>query len=596
MFNVDQCCIGNLIDYGDIEIPFFQRRYVWNEENWGELLDNLFDNLLIENGSIFLGSIILQTQENPAGITKVSLIDGQQRLTTISILLVSMLNSLDSETKEYYKPLIRPILFLSRSAKDGEEARIKHSRLDKDDYEKVINIDDNESIDVENSSLIMECYRFFITKLKNKRTTDIEEVLKKLYNHRVPILATISITSEADEQQVFDTLNTGGVRLSTADTIKNNLFSKLRKLCSDDLEYVTSLYEKYWEDVFSYDDEIDKLWNQEFKNGRITMSNIEQFLYCYAVIEGFYNPNDHKIQDLSKRYKERIKNIDDKESFEELLESLKEYAIIYKEKMLIVDEDDIKTYEKQKVLSRLLFILDSLESKTLYPYILHLLKKYHNNTDKINLKIHEIEKMVVINFLTKNGKSKNYNKLVPDLIKNEERIEKETKETYTDEELELGLQGITNKHAKFLLYIIETYRRKDGDHDSELSNHEVYQLEHIMPKKWEEHWNDFPTTNDEGKVLETKEQKIAYKNKKINCLGNMTLLTGTLNKKLKNDSFASKVEGKNKMQGYNKCSSLTITRKDVIENVYNKDKEWDEKEITNRTKLLLQEIKKSLLY
>jgi uncharacterized protein with ParB-like and HNH nuclease domain len=76
-----------------LEIPFFQRGYVWDEDNWGELLDDLLDM----HQSHFIGSIILKKQlQTESGVTERCLvIDGQQRLTTLSILLRACFDNLD---------------------------------------------------------------------------------------------------------------------------------------------------------------------------------------------------------------------------------------------------------------------------------------------------------------------------------------------------------------------------------------------------------------------------------------------------------------------------------------------------------------------
>ena len=84
-----------------LEIPYFQRSYVWTEQNWEELFENLID----EKQSHFLGSIILKRINTASGeISRFSVIDGQQRLTTLSILLKACydnidLNQLDEEDK-----------------------------------------------------------------------------------------------------------------------------------------------------------------------------------------------------------------------------------------------------------------------------------------------------------------------------------------------------------------------------------------------------------------------------------------------------------------------------------------------------------------
>ncbi len=67
-----------------LEVPFFQRPYVWNEDNWEDLIESLLGGLDKKTG-IFLGSIILKEQESNSEYKKYQVIDGQQRLTTLSI-------------------------------------------------------------------------------------------------------------------------------------------------------------------------------------------------------------------------------------------------------------------------------------------------------------------------------------------------------------------------------------------------------------------------------------------------------------------------------------------------------------------------------
>lgn len=96
-----------------LEIPYFQRAYVWNENNW----EDLFENLIDEKQSHFLGSIILKRINTVCGeIERFSVIDGQQRLTTLSILLRACYDNLDlselpeeivSETSIGFHPLCR---------------------------------------------------------------------------------------------------------------------------------------------------------------------------------------------------------------------------------------------------------------------------------------------------------------------------------------------------------------------------------------------------------------------------------------------------------------------------------------------------------
>ena len=153
-----------------LHIPYFQRQYVWNIDNWKELLENLLD----DESSHFLGSIILKEKH---GNTEISVIDGQQRLTTLSILFRACCNILlpvaNDKGKGRILQAINSLLYnTSFNDLDSEiEVKIIHSRVDAEDYKKVISSD---NIQIEKilfpeeckkgekpSSGIMQCYKYF---------------------------------------------------------------------------------------------------------------------------------------------------------------------------------------------------------------------------------------------------------------------------------------------------------------------------------------------------------------------------------------------------------------------------------------------------
>ena len=96
---------------GLIKVPFFQRPYVWDEENWGKLFEDLADN----RDSHFLGSIIFKQQNVSTGNPKeVLLIDGQQRLATICILLRAIYDNLDGEKKNNLYSTLAPYIIMNQ--------------------------------------------------------------------------------------------------------------------------------------------------------------------------------------------------------------------------------------------------------------------------------------------------------------------------------------------------------------------------------------------------------------------------------------------------------------------------------------------------
>lgn len=96
-----------------ITVPFFQRRYVWDMDNWRDLLEDLSDM----KRSHFLGSLILkQLRKNAGDPDNILVIDGQQRLTTLSLLLKALYDTLPAENRKSALDALRPILFQKREA------------------------------------------------------------------------------------------------------------------------------------------------------------------------------------------------------------------------------------------------------------------------------------------------------------------------------------------------------------------------------------------------------------------------------------------------------------------------------------------------
>ena len=106
----------------------------------------------------------------------------------------------------------------------------------------------------------------------------------------------------------------------------------------------------------------------------------------------------------------------------------------------------------------------------------------------------------------------------------------------TDQDVWDYLHRTEDNTAKMILFMIELYRRKDDTQD--VSHLEYrYTLEHIMPKKWEEFWSDVPIVNDGVTLAPDSEEGKRLRNQAIQQIGNKTLLSGTLNTKLRNSVF-----------------------------------------------------------
>lgn len=608
MFKAKEENVKFLSNVGIARIPFFQRRYVWDEQNWSDFYDSLFGDVELS----FLGSIIMQSNNDVhvSDERACSIIDGQQRLTTISIFLMCLYNHLSDEDKDLYGDGIKDILF---RIEDGKRVpRILHSRLDRKCFEKVITLDSLEFNADEVDNKIIKCYNYFTKRMDKESKEDVKTTVKKLLESgNNDIFVVISIDEDADEQRVFDTLNTAGVRLTIADTVKNFLYGHLRNFY-DSEESVVDCYKNTWERVFEKTEDLDRQWNLEFNNGRIKSTNIENFLYCFAIIKGFYQPGD-KMENLNLKYKEKITSIHRSDNMNFFLEELMKFAKLYYANFIDYDLDADFEYSHNNVLSRLLLWCQSTETKTFYPLILFLIEKFSNDNQRLNNELHKLEKLLILNELRKDdSKIKNYNKVCVEYINDLNKLDKSLEDALNPENSNgnvqqvicQGLENIKTKKAKALLYMIEAYRRCNSANDiTYLSDYSKYEVEHIMPKKWNEHWNTVPVVGYNNQPIPFEERDM-FRNEAVENLGNMTLLKGKLNKKIRNMDFATKVEGTTDrsngkeipIPGYIDYTDFKITKKDIVDKYNNGTKVWNEYEIGTRQFALYKDIEVALLY
>ncbi|MEJ5286648.1 MAG: hypothetical protein CH6_0427 [Candidatus Kapaibacterium sp.] len=570
---------------GKVKIPFFQRTYVWNEENWEDLLNEL---LREDKKNNFLGAIILKQLPKISGEpSQLEVIDGQQRLTTLSILLKALYDTFsDEETKRNCESDIKSILRYRKDyTSSNYEVRIEHSRADSEAYGKVI--EDTLNIDQinEDSHLILRCYKYFFQKLENMGESKRKELLNRILNPENKMLVVIDLDEKDDEQEIFDTLNTAGVRLTIAEIVKNAIFKRAIELSNKD--ETIRLYHDTWQKTFLNDEETIKYWETEMATGRLKRDNIEILLHCIGVIKGFYDPDKHTLSELSKLYKEQLRTIDSMDKLKWFINEIIEYAKIYREKIVSFDKSDSLSFGDS--IDRLLHILQELEISTFHPFLLFVLKNYQNENDKITEILNKLEKFIIRNMLAKIENVKNYNKICKQFIADIFHLDNKLREISWDRS-KSGLQNISNRDAALILFWIELSRRdKDNRYDEKELKYD-YTLEHIMPIKWEEYWN-FDHVPHPNSTLSPEEQR-EDRNKKIFWLGNMTLLKSKLNTALRNQSFGKKINGEGKKKGIRHYATLSITKEDIVA-LYDKgDTIWNEEKIENRTKRLEEEIKK----
>lgn len=216
-------------------VPMYQREYTWNKSQWETLFDDVYEN---ENG-YFLGSIICINQSDDAlQSQQLEVVDGQQRLTTISILfaaiygyLSSKSDLLDDDQKNLLFNLKRRLVLKNTDAQKLNPQSQNNNSKDftsmlhecgviKKPVEKLANAGNRR---------IYKAFNFFQSKLEALflAHSDISEVLNYLDKLNQACLVKIEVSSHSDAYTLFESLNNRGVPLTAIDLIKNKLLAKL---------------------------------------------------------------------------------------------------------------------------------------------------------------------------------------------------------------------------------------------------------------------------------------------------------------------------------------------------------------------------------
>ena len=547
-----------------LEIPFFQRAYVWGQPQWERLLEDM-KAISVSNKPYFLGSVILKQQETTTGSRvgdKRTVIDGQQRLTTLNIFF----KVLCLKTNENFT--------FDRSFKlrDNSNALL-HNHNDIQAFNEILALTELKDLKGENN--ITQAYNYFKDNLVPD-DLNLDSILSNV------LFVGIDLSQEEDEQQIFDTINSLGVKLTTAELLKNYFFNR------DDIEK----YNEYWKEVFEKDEETKNYWDREIIAGRLRRTFIDLFFFAYLQIK--IQETDFKVkaedkdayakvEHLFESYKNFIKSYLNNNK-EAILSEIKEYALLFKKNFNyeILGEELTQDFG----IDRINTIIFGLDTTTLIPYTLYILRNISDETTKNEL-FGIIETYIMRRMIT-HSNTKNYNQLFTDKLINNRVLSKQEFLDYiekrddkvnflpTDDELEKGFNTsiLINKQSAGILYLIESKIRNEKDSTALLGINK-YSLEHLMPKKWRNNWDK----------LSSKESEI-NRDRKLLTLGNLTIITQSLNSSIRDSKWEDKLKGKNKKGGLIEYSGGLKTISQFLEYP-----EWDEKTIEKRALFLYEKAK-----
>ena len=540
-----------------LSIPIYQRKYSWTEKECGQLFDDVIRVAnAIQEENHFIGSI---TYMNPEGhivmdIDKLMIIDGQQRITTISLLISALSDFLYENPIENINPKKLINYYLINEDEMGElKYKLILTDEDKATLIKIINnLTKEEKIpfDNEDSKRVKENFEYLKGRINEGNAKLIYQGLNKL------LIIFVALEYNKDNPQlIFESLNSTGLELSQADLIRYYI---LMGLNTDEQE---TLYTTYWK-------KIEKLFEE---SGSWLF---DKFIRDYLTVKTDKVPTFRNIYSDFKKYSKTFDNV------EELVNDVFKFSNYFS--CIAFGE------EENKKLKEALDSLSSMGYDVTYPFLLHLYKDYADELLPLEEFIEMIRytesyllRRLICNIPTPSLNktfAKMYNDIDTGNYSESYQVQLVLKENYqrmpTNREFgrnfrERDIYNLRGKNKEYIFDKFENWNSK------EKTPVESYTIEHIMPQNpnLSQEWRDCLGPNWE-------EIQKTY----LHTIGNLTL-TG-YNAELSDSSFQEKRD----MEGGFRQSAIRL-------NVYLQDlPTWNENEIKKRTKHLIEEAYKIWKY
>jgi uncharacterized protein with ParB-like and HNH nuclease domain len=560
-----------------LEVPLFQRQYVWKQEaHWQPLWDDIarkFAEHLIGRNEApvhFLGAMVFDQKQTPTThVERRQVIDGQQRLTTLQVFLAAFRDfARERECPEIADECDSFTLNKGMMPDPAvDKFKVWPTQLDRQTFTTVITAGARAGVEqayplhrrkyarnYDPRPRIVEAYLFFYDQLQQffLGTQDdpplaaetplpnrLETCLTALKNSLRVVV--IDLERDDDAQVIFETLNARGEPLLPADLLRNYIFLRAARVGANQ----EALYGQYWR---RFD---DPFWRQEVKQGRLLRPRSDLFIQHFLASKQTF---DIPIKHLFVEYKHWIEHERPYTSIEEELAGIAREGEHFRR--IIAPKKDDPLYP-------LLTFLDAYDIRTAYPLLLHLL-----NTDLAPQECEEIA-VTLESYLLRRAvcamTTKNYNRTFLTLTRMLRRegttsarvreyllsLTGESSEWPTDEKF---AENWTSAHAYRILQnpkIVHILRRLNDTYLT--TKHETILIdspltvEHILPQEWLDNW---PLPGG-AKGLTLVELSLALpddlraiatrrRNDALQTFGNLTIITQPLNASLSNSAWPIK--------------------------------------------------------
>ncbi|ROP33044.1 uncharacterized protein with ParB-like and HNH nuclease domain [Couchioplanes caeruleus] len=576
-------------------VPLFQRPYVWNEENqweplWTDVIrvaQRLLDDPQGRHQPHFLGAVVLQQSQNPVGtMQERTIIDGQQRLTTLQLLLDALHAELHGVGAEQPAMRIEALVMNARPFWERPEDRFKvwPTNRDRAAFNAVMAVDPPLTYGElqHRDSRLVQAHEYFSQRAREWLQADhqqiqaragaIERAVRELMH-----MVVIDLTADENAQEIFETLNARGAQLTAADLIKNFIFQRLNESSVD----VEATYERYWKEFET------GFWETEISAGRVRHPRSSMFLNHWLIAR---TGEEILAREVFYRFK-RYADFESGMTMLELLGQLHNTAEVYRRFVTAAGQ---LTGPVDR-LGLFAYRTGVLESEVIKPLVLFLLDP--NDTavppTQVTKALDVMESWMVRRMLVR-ASTKSYTQVIAELIAHVRKSGRQAAgdliEDYLrqqaganwywpdDDEVRGALRALaayrrlSRSRLRMTLEAIEDHERGWRGDQIGLGGERVarakYAIEHIMPRRWQTHW---PLT--EGQTAAEREAL-------IDTIGNLTLLTGRLNSKVSNGPWIGPEGKRTALHGHD----VLLLNRRLLEH----DEVWNDDRVRARTDQLIR--------
>ncbi|MDR0541381.1 MAG: DUF262 domain-containing protein [Dysgonamonadaceae bacterium] len=530
-------------------IPVYQRNYDWTLTQCRQLFKDIIEvGSNDKQNAHFIGSIVYVHDDVYAatGINELTVIDGQQRLTTITLIYAAVCQLAKQMNNSSLINRIQKLYLINEFAPETEKLKLKPTENNKQALQHILN--SGAPSDFQGYSRIIENYNYFKNQINTENYETVLKGLSKL------VFVDIALDRTKDNpQRIFECLNSTGLDLSQADLIRNYILMDLKQ------REQNNIYKNYWTVI-----------EQFAKDETLNISKVSDFIRDYLTLK---NQDIPKKNEVYAKFKSQYPTTN-LEDLETVLSELKSLVKFYY-KLLNPQKEDDKNIRRQ------LEYINQLEINVAYPFLMKIYEDYSNSViDKATflLILDLVQSFAWQRFivgLPTNALNKIFMSLYDKIDKTNYlfSIQKYLLQRQNTQRFPQNSEIINvlkdkdayNIKPKNRIYFLE---RLENYQNTELVRFdETITIEHIFPQNPDPKW----------KIELGDEEYTLIKEKYLNTVGNLTL-SGN-NGKLSNKPFVEKrdmnVEGKE--QGY-KFSRLWLNR-DLKEL-----EQWNKEEIEKRAK------------